>query len=228
MAENALLAEPREFSGKKIARKLRARGRLPAVLYGRGRDSRPLALDTKALVRLLQESEAGLNTLIDLKVAGASKGQEPVVLVKELQRDPVDGGLLHVDLYEVDLTKTVQVSVPIELVGEPAGVKVGGGILDHTLREIEIECLPRAIPDELRIDVSGLEIGDSVHVRDAELPEGVTLRTDPDLGVAAVIPPVVEEVPVAAAEVVEEEAAAAAEPAEGEGETPTEPKTGEA
>jgi large subunit ribosomal protein L25 len=225
VAENELVAEVREVSGKGASRRLRTEGRIPAVLYSRGRDTRGLVLETKALVQLLRESEAGINTLIDLRIQGG-EGGDRVVLVKELQRDPVEGALLHADLYEVDLTHTIQVSVPIELVGEPVGVRMSAGILDHTLREIEIECLPRAIPDELQIDVSNLEIGDSVHVRDIQLPEGVELRTDPDLGVAAVIPPTVEEVAPTAEEAVEEEAAAGEAP-EGEdaGEAPTESKS---
>jgi large subunit ribosomal protein L25 len=127
-----------------------------------------------------------------------------VVLVKELQRDPVSARALHADFYAVDLEQAIQVAVPIHVKGTAPGV-TNGGILDHALRELQIECLPRAIPDQILVDVSQLEIGMSLHVRDLVLPEGVKLMSDPDLSVVSVV------VPAA----LEEEAAAAA-PAEGE------------
>jgi large subunit ribosomal protein L25 len=206
MAQNLLQAEPREARGKGVARKLRQAGRIPAVLYGRGKPAMSLVLDPRALEQLLQRSDAGINTLIDLKVAGAGAGEERVVLVKELQRDPVVGSPLHVDLYQVDLSATVEVEVPIQLVGKAVGVELHDGVLDHSLRALEIECLPRAIPESIQVDVSGLDVGDSLHVRDLALPGGVTLRSDPDLGVASVV----------AAKVAEEEVAAEAAPVEGE------------
>jgi large subunit ribosomal protein L25 len=216
VAENLLVAESRASTGKGVARKLRAAGRIPGVLYGKGRESRPIALDPRALERVLHQSGAGMNTLIDLEMDG---GQQ-VVLVKELQRDPVHGLYLHADLYLVDLTQTIEVSVPLHFVGKAAGTEFGG-ILDHPLREIEVECLPRAIPDQIEVDVSPLDVGDSLHVRDLVLPPGVTVTTDLDLAVASVVLPAAEEV-VEAAEItaevpVEGEGAPAAE-AEGESE----------
>jgi large subunit ribosomal protein L25 len=216
VAENLLVAESRTSTGKGVARKLRAAGRIPGVLYGKGRESRPIALDPRALERVLHQSGAGMNTLIDLEMDG---GQQ-VVLVKELQRDPVHGLYLHADLYLVDLTQTIEVSVPLHFVGKAAGTEFGG-ILDHPLREIEVECLPRAIPDQIEVDVSPLDVGDSLHVRDLVLPPGVTVTTDLDLAVASVVLPAAEEV-VEAAEItaevpVEGEGAPAAE-AEGESE----------
>jgi large subunit ribosomal protein L25 len=154
-----------------------------------------------------------MNTLIDLSVAGSRDRAERVVLVKELQRDPVRGAPLHVDLYQVDLTATIEVKVPIVLRGRPRGVELSGGILDQALRELDVACLPRAIPESIGVDVSELEIGGSVHVRDLVLPEGVALRSDPDLSVASVIMPKVEEEAAPAAVPVEGEVAAA--PAEG-------------
>lgn len=215
MGQNDLLVEVRETKGKGAARKLRAGGRVPAVLYGRGQESRSLSLDPHALQKLLHASDAGMNTLIDLRISGGD-GPERVVLVKEIQRDPVRGHPLHVDLYQVDLAASVEVSVPIHLMGRPQGVELRDGILDHSLRELEIECLPRAIPESIEVEVSALDIGDSIHVRDLTLPAGVTLRSDPDLSVASVV----------AARVVEEAAAAAVVegevPAEGvEGAEPT-------
>ncbi len=206
MADTALTVEVRAGLKKGAARKLRAAGRIPGVVYGRGKPSLSITLDPRVLEKLLKTSEQGLNTLIDLDVAGGEKAGKRVVLVKELQRDPVRGGLLHADLYEVDLTKTVEVEVPIHLAGRPRGVEMGG-ILDQTLRVVEIECLPRNIPGEIEFDVSELDIGDVVHVRDLPLPPDVELLTDANLGVAHVVLPAAEE----AAEAVEAEAAPAEE-----------------
>ena len=220
MAVNALVAEVRDATGKGAARKLRAAGRIPAVVYGRGTESRAISVDPKALVQLLQKSDAGMNTLIELSVDGTAK----TVLVKELQRDPVRGRPLHTDFYLVDLDQKVEVSVPIHLTGRAPGVELGG-ILDHPLREIELECLPRAIPESIDVDVSALDVGDSIHVRDLELPEGVSVQSDVNLAVASVVAPVVVEEPVAeeveegeeaVAEGEEDAAAAPAESAEGE------------
>ncbi|HTF36484.1 MAG TPA: 50S ribosomal protein L25 [Myxococcota bacterium] len=218
MGDHALSVEVREHTGKGMGRRLRAGGRIPAILYGRGRESVPISLDPRLLEKLLATSDAGMNTLIDLAVAGRSDLAGRVVLVKELQRHPVRGSLLHADFYEVDLTKTIEVSVPIHVVGTAAGVALDGGILDQALRELEIECLPRAIPDQIDVDVSALMIGQSIHVRELSLPEGVKLLSDPDLSVVSVVAPAAEIVPeVAAAEVAPEvEGEAPAEGAEGE------------
>lgn len=211
MGENALAVEVREGTGKGVARKLRAAKRIPAVLYGRGKASVPLSLDPAVLEKLLRASSAGLNTLIDLAVSGRTDLAGKVVIVKELQREPVRGGLLHADLYEVDLSQTIEVSVPIHVVGIAVGVSMNGGILDTALREIEIECLPRAIPSAIEVDVSALDVGESIHVRDLAVPAGVTVLSDADLSVVSVVLPAAEEAPAAA-----EAAAEAATPAEGE------------
>jgi large subunit ribosomal protein L25 len=216
VAENVLKVEVREGSGKGVARKLRAAGRIPGILYGRAKDSVPLTLDPLALERAIQKSEAGVNTLFDLDVEGAEAGAR-VVLVKDLQREPGAGFLLHADLYEVDLTQTVEVEVPIHLIGTPVGVSLEAGIMDHAHRELRIECLPRAIPDELTLEVSALNIGDSLHVRDIALPPGVELRDDPDISVVIVAAPrkEEEEVPAEAAEGEEGAVAEGEEPKEG-------------
>ncbi len=217
--DDTLVVELREGAGKSRARKLRAAGRIPGVFYGRGRQTVAVSLDPLGLERAIATSEAGVNTLFDLEVSGNGDFRGRVVMLKELQREPVYGKLLHADLYEVDLSHTVQVSVPLHVVGVAPGVSMGG-ILDQSLRELEIECLPRAIPDEIRIDVATLDIGDSIHVRDLVLPEGVELRNDPELAVVSVVVPAKEEEPEPeeVAEVAEgEEAAPAAE-----GEAPAE------
>ena len=224
MSEHQIAVELREGVGKGVARKLRAAGRVPGVYYSKG-ESQSISLEPLSLERLLASSAAGLNTLISLTGASPLEGKQ--VLVKALQRDPVRGEILHADLYAIDVKKVVHVQVPIHLTGTPAGVALDGGILDHVIREIELECLPTAIPEELPVDVSALQLGESVHVRDIALPTGVTLLTDGDLSVASVAQPKVEEEAPVVAEGEEELAAAAAEGEEGEapkaeGEAPAE------
>jgi large subunit ribosomal protein L25 len=208
MGENALAAQVREGRGKGVARKLRATKRIPAIFYGRAKPSVRLSLDPAALEKLLRTSSAGLNTLIDLEVPGRGDFAGTVVIVKELQREPIRGALLHADLYEVDLTKTIEVSVPIHVVGIAVGVSQNGGILDTALRELDIECLPRAIPSHIEVDVAALDVGESIHVRDLVVPAGVTVLSDADLAVVSVVLPAVEEAPVVAETPVEGEAAA--------------------
>ena len=210
MAENVLSADSRTATGKGANRRLRVAGHIPGVVYGKGRDAQPVVLDPKALQMLLHKSGAGLNTLIDLSVAGRTD----TVLVKELQRHPVHGSYVHVDFFQVDLTQKIIVSVPIHFVGKARGVEFGG-ILDHPLRELQVECLPRAIPEFVEVDVSALEVGQSIHVSDLRLPEGVLVMTDAALPVASVVLPAaeVEATPtetVVEGEVVEGEAAAVA------------------
>jgi large subunit ribosomal protein L25 len=191
-SENQLAVEPRAGSRKGAARKLRAGGRIPAICYSPGSAATQISLDPKALDRLLHKSPAGMNTLIDLS-GGGLDGK--VVLVKELQRDPVSSVLLHADLFAVDVDKPIEVKVPVRIVGTPTGVTFGGGILDFPLREIEVLCLPRAIPEDLPIDVAALQVGDSIHVREIALPAGVELISDPDLSVVSVVLPSKEEEP---------------------------------
>ncbi len=212
MGQNNLASETRTDTGKGIARRLRAAGRIPAVLYGKGREPRALSVDSGELERLLHTTGAGMNTLIDLQ----GEGGEEVVLVKELQREPVYGKYLHADFYVVDLTQTVDVQVPIHFVGKAAGLDMGG-IIEHALREIELECLPRSIPEAIEVDVTSLELGDSIHVRDLVLPDGVSVRTDGDLSVASCVQPKVVEEETPEGELAEGEEAAAegAEGAEG-------------
>ena len=214
MAENALQIQVRADSGKGVARKLRAAGRIPGVVYGRTQAAVPISLDPTLLRRALTRSEAGLNTLFRLDVeGGAGELQGKPVLVRHLQRDPVKGHYLHADLLAVDLQQKLQVSVPIHLTGKARGVEFGG-ILDHSLRELELLCLPTAIPKEITVDVTALDVGASLHVRDLVLPDGVELRSDADLSVVSVVLPAAEVAPApAAAAPVEGEAAA---PVEGE------------
>ncbi len=213
MAEHLLSADDRSATGKGPNRRLRMAGRIPGVIYGKGREAQSVVLDPTALEKLLHKSGAGLNTLIDLSVAGSTD----TVLVKELQRHPVHGTYVHVDFFKVDMTQKIIVSVPIHFIGKARGVEFGG-ILDHPLREIEVECLPRAIPEHIEVDVSALEIGQAIHVRDLRLPEGVQVMTDAELPVASVVLPAAEVEATPTETVVEGEVvagdAAAAAPAE--------------
>jgi large subunit ribosomal protein L25 len=207
MSETALVVESRASTGKGAARKLRAAGRIPAVLYGQGKVSVPLTIDPRALEKVLRSG--GANALLDLTVEGRPELGSPVALVKELQRHPIRGTIVHADLYQVDLTRTVEVEVPVHLVGKAKGLDFGG-ILEHSLREVALECLPRSIPAAIEVDITNMELGDVIHVRDLVLPAGVSLLTDPDLGVVHVALPAAEETPAAAA------AEGAAAPATGE------------
>jgi large subunit ribosomal protein L25 len=193
VAEYELNVELRNEKGKGSARKMRATGRIPGIYYGVGEASQAISLDPKALDGLIASSGAGMNTLIDLKGGAGLDGK--VVLVKEIQRDPVKGTPLHADLYAVNLRKSINVSVPLRLTGSAKGALMGG-ILDHALREVELSCLPDSIPEEIPVDVSDLDIGDSLHVRDIPLPKGVTLMSDGDLSVVSLyVPAVAEEEP---------------------------------
>ena len=194
MADNALNVESRQDAGKGVARKLRAAGRIPGVCYGGGEPTISISLDPRALRDLLEQSDAGMNTLINLAVEGGGAFDGKMVLVRELQKDPVEGDYLHADFVAVDVRQTVEVSVPIHITGRAPGVELGG-ILDQALREIELECLPLAIPSEILVDVGELEVGQSLHVSDLVLPEGVELRSDPGLSVVSVVAPKIEEVP---------------------------------
>ena len=213
MAGNELNVEVREATGKGVARKLRAAGKIPGVCYGQN-ETQSISLNPEALDRLIRGSAAGMNTLIDLRVAGGGKFDGKKVLLKEMQRDPVSNAPLHADFFALDLTHKIEVAVPVHATGIAVGVTMGG-ILDQVLREIQVECQPDAIPEEIVVDVTELEVGMSVHVRDLPLPAGVTLRSDGDLSVLSVMAPKVEEEPVVEEELSEEEAAEAAAAAEG-------------
>ena len=211
MAENTLAVESREGTGKGFSRRLRAAGRVPAVVYGHGKESVSLTLDPGVLEAMLRKSHAGMNTLIELEGDAKVKGR--TVLVKELQRDPVLGFVIHADLFEIDTTERISVSVPIHLTGIAEGVTMGG-LIDHVLREIELDCLPNAIPDGFTVDVTRLVMGEAIHVSDLDVPDGVHIRTHSELPVVSVVAPTVEEEPEV--EEVEEGVAETEEGAAGE------------
>lgn len=194
-----LKADIRPGTGKKGAKECRKKGLLPGILYGKGDEPTPLAVDPKQLSRALH-TDAGSNVIITLTVG--KKGGDPVnVVVKELQVDCLKGTMRHVDFCHISLEETIRSAVPFKIVGESPGVKQGGTI-DRILRELEVESLPMNIPDEIEIDVSSLEIGDSLAVNTLVIPEGVRVVTDPGTMILHVVAPRVEEV---VEEVVEEE-----------------------
>lgn len=186
MGDVTFQVEAREESGKGSARRLRQRGFAPGVVYGGGREATSIAFDAAALERLLETSHGGVNTLIDL--AGETPVAGRTVIAKDLQREPVRGKIMHVDFYEIDLTHKLEVSVPIHLEGTPQGV-VLGGVLDQQMREVQLLCMPDAIPDELVHDVTSMELGDSLHVRDLVVPERIEIQDDDDLTIATVLVP---------------------------------------
>jgi len=206
MATNASLeVRPREETGKGFNRKLRASGRVPAVMYGHGDETRALTIDARELERLFSRIHVE-NTIIELHIDGQRKSVR--TLVREVQRHAFRDEVLHVDFYVLHAGERITVEIPIRLQGTAPGVRVGG-ILQQVLDSLEIRCLPDRIPEYLTVDISSLEIGDSVHVGDVPLPEGVESVVPGERSLLSVIPPTVAPV---------DEEAEAVEPA------PTEPE----
>jgi large subunit ribosomal protein L25 len=200
--EATLEAVRRQTFGKNEANRLRATGRIPAVVYGESKETHSIAVDPKALLKILR-SQSGVNTLISLKLEGAAATK---VLVREYQIHPVERNLIHADFYYVAMDKVLRVTVPVHLTGEAKGVKVDGGVVDFVHRDIVIECLPADIPEHLVVDISELGLHDGVRVRD--LPTGKWKAvSDADMLIVHVVPPKVEAEPAPA------DAAAAAAPA---------------
>jgi large subunit ribosomal protein L25 len=190
MAIVVLKSARRDDVGKGVARRLRMAGSVPAVYYGRGETPLSLAVQTKELESILHGA-SGSNVIVDLKVDGEAAADRKALL-REVQRHPVKGSILHVDLQHISLSEKITVEVPVVLVGTPIGVKDGGGILEHLLREVEVECLPTDIPASISVDVSHLNIGDSVHVGDLKAEKAV-VRTEAERAVATVVPPTILE-----------------------------------
>ena len=187
MANATLKASRRDTSGKGAARKLRGTGQIPAVLYGHGDRTESLAVDAHDLELLLHHVNPE-NTLIGLDIDGTRAD----VLIRELQRHPWRPEVLHVDFLLVHGDELLKLDVPVRLVGTPVGVMDEGGVLDHVLYELHVECLPRHIPEAAEVDISGLHIGDSVRVADISIPN-VTILMDGELPVASVLQPRVQE-----------------------------------
>ncbi len=196
MSEVKLKATKREGTGKQVAKKLRRNGLIPAIYYFHGQDSIPIAIDAKGFQTMLSEEV----TIVDLEF---DNGDVLPSVIREIQWDPVTTKPLHVDFLGVKLDEAVTVEVPLHLVGTPNGVKNQGGVLQFLVRAVEIECLPRDIPEHIEVDVSGLNVHDSITVGDLETPN-FQIITDPETVIASVVPPRIE-VEAEEAEVEEEQ-----------------------
>ena len=216
MEEITLNIETRAEHGKAAARRLRRSGKVPGVFYGPKSAATPIAVDRKDFAAHVANLEG--SHLIRFASAAADL-QKRVALVREVQHHPVTGGIIHVDFYEVDLTKRLTVTVPLHFIGRAKGV-AEGGILQPILREMEVECLPTDIPQYIEVDVTALDIHDAVHLADVQMPPNVTAVFETNEAVVSVLPPTVEEVKAAATEeAAPVEGAAAAAPAEAAKET---------
>lgn len=212
MAEVKLKASKRDDTGKGSARRARAEGRVPAVVYGQGMEPLSISVDRREFVTALK-TDAGLNVLLNIEVDGSTT----TALTREIQTDPVRGTLLHADFVKIDLKQEVEVEVPVHVVGEAPGVKEGG-VLEHPLFTLHVRCLPTNVPESIEADISGLNIGDALRV--SELSEGrdFQILNDPEAVVASVAAPISEE---------QLEAMVAEVGAEGAEEVPTEAPAGE-
>ena len=174
-----LKASIREEKGKELNKKLRNTGLVPGVVYRKGEETVSLKVDSRSLSKALH-TEAGENVIIKLFIEGDKKKKERIVVIKELQKDPVKDKLVHVDLNEISLTETLKVKVPIMSKGEAIGVKQEGGVLQHIMWEADVECLPTNIPDKIEVDVTSLKIGGTLSIKDIVSPEGVKILGDPE------------------------------------------------
>ena len=184
-----LSSEIRTQTGKGSARKLRSAGKLPAILYGPETDAVMLTLDCAELMKALQ-GKSPENILLDLRIDSDEKGKPKKVMIKEIQRDPVKRDYLHVDLFEISLKKELEVDIPIHLVNTPIGV-TQGGILQHVRREVKVSCMPDDLVEKIEIDVSGLDIGQSLHMEDITFPSGLKSLEDGDVTVLTVVAPTI-------------------------------------
>ncbi len=191
-----LKAQRRENTGRSAVRKLKARDIVPAIIYGGKEKPQPLQVSARD-VRAMLSHASGENILVELEIDGEKSNR--LAMVQEIQHSPVGGDVLHLDFHAVSMDETIHADMPLEAVGTPNGVKNFGGLLEQSLRTLAIECLPRDLPDKLMVDVSGLNIGDAIHVRDIQLPNGVTTKVQPDLTAFSVLAPAVEEEPAAVA-----------------------------
>jgi large subunit ribosomal protein L25 len=186
MKSVSLNAFPRSVAKRTGVKKIRAKGRVPAVIYGR-KEPRNLEIDTKEIENVIHEAHSEI-LLLDLSV----EGNKHLALVKEIQHHPLNGEILHVDLHEVAADQKVIVTVPVEPVGEAAGVKTGGGVLEHVLFKIKVRATPKALPEVILVDVSKLEINQSIHLGEITMPEGVEALGSKEIPVFTVAEPVSE------------------------------------
>ena len=190
-----LSATRRTGTGRSAVRKIKAQGAVPAIIYG-GKDKAEALQVSKRDISLMLSHASGENILVELEIEGEKAGR--LALVQEVQHAPLGGDILHVDFHAISIDEMIEADVPLEPTGTAEGVKTFGGLLEQALRSLEIECLPKDLPDVITVDVSHLNIGDAIHVREIPLPQGVTTRVPADLTAFSVLAPTVEEEPVAA------------------------------
>ncbi len=198
MEMQELTIKRREATGKEAAKRLRRAGEVPAILYG-GAQAMTVTVDPKAILRMIHGRE-GTTQLLTLRFDGEKADGRRLAIIRDLQFDPVSESLVHVDLQEVSADRAITVRVAVRPTGEPAGVKEQKGILNIVLHELEVSCLPTAIPERIDADVTALMIGDVLTVASLRAPEGVRILTAANQAVATVVPPMAEEAPVPAAE----------------------------
>jgi len=192
-----LTAERRTALGRSAVRKIKATGAVPAVIYGSKDKPEALQVSRRDINTILSHA-SGENILVELEIAGDANR---LALVQEVQHSPIGGDVLHIDFHAVSMDEMIEADVPLEPIGTANGVKNFGGLLEQSLRSLSIECMPRDLPDVITVDVSALNVGDAIHVRELPLPEGVTTRVPPDLTAFSVLPPTVEETPAVEATV---------------------------
>jgi large subunit ribosomal protein L25 len=203
MEQVLIKADTRNSTGKGVARKLRAAGRIPAVLYGTNVEPVSITISAREWENITRHMKR--NVIIDMEIQGGAAIDKRPVMVKEIQRDGLGTNIMHIDFFQVSMEQTVEVEVPIHLTGKSKG-EVLGGIVDVHLRSIRVECLPNQIPEDITLDVTELDVGDSIHISDISLP-GVKLVEHGEIAILSIIPPTVEGKKGAAeaAEVVAEE-----------------------
>jgi large subunit ribosomal protein L25 len=193
MEEIILEAQTREEIGKSKVKLLRTAGFIPAVVYSDGKEAISVKLSRHDFLYLIHHQRLE-NAIITLKIKDDKKKAGRSCMIKEMQHDPVKGDIVHIDLNEISLTKAIKVNVPVVTTGESVGVKSEGGAIEHIMWEIEIECLPTAIPKNFEVDISALKIGDSVHVKDIKFPENIKVLSDKEAMVLSIASPMKEEV----------------------------------
>lgn len=176
---------------------LRKEGFVPCVVYGEGHKTLSLKIERSRLIKFMHAHHGGENLVITLKIGSTGKEaiKDKPVIIKEIQTHPVSGELMHVDFNEISLTKRITVEIPIEAKGEAVGVKQEGGTLEHILWEVEVDCLPTQIPEKIEIDVTNMKIGETIHVKDLVVPQGVVIKHDLEAMVLTLVPPHKEELP---------------------------------
>jgi len=193
MAQQAkLTAQRRTQVGRNAIKKIKADGMVPGVIYGSAQEPVNLQINGRELLNVLSRA-SGENILVELEILDGSEKQNALAMIQEIQHNPLQREIVHVDFHAVSANETVSAEVPIETVGEAVGVKVHGGLLEHILRYLEVECLPGDLPQVIEVDVTNLDVGQSLHVRELKLPSGVEAVTDAEQTVVAVVEARVEE-----------------------------------